>query len=87
MSPLECYNKFISEFPEAKTETICDWGDFYTCTKYPDGGFINEVWKISKNQQKISVFSIEDSTNELRKRDDNFYPTEYKVKDLLEKTS
>ena len=84
LSPIDAYNVFMKKFPDTLTETIFDWGDFYTCGRCHDGDMVDDEWKIDKETGKITEIDLLDHIHELKLHNDEDV-TEHHVKILLRK--
>lgn len=86
LSILEAYELFKKKFPEAKGETIHDWGEYYTCNMYIDGDTADDEYTIDKKTgdiKKRDFLEYMDAVSKVSLDDIKAY----KISDLLQKDS
>ena len=82
MSPKEAYDIFLKRFPDARTDHIADWGEFYACSACASNDMVDDYWKIDKATGEITFWDYAEYAEYVRRMPDDFYPKSYDVKDL-----
>ena len=78
----EAYRLFKDKFPDAKTDVIYDWGEYYTCGRFASGDMVDDEWVIDKRTGKIRERDFLEYINELNRLGDDFVAKSYSVKNL-----
>ena len=79
----EAYNLFIAKFPEAATDSIADWGDFYGCSRYSSSDTADDYWKIDKKTGEITELDFMEYSKEVDKHE-GYEIRSYKIADILQ---
>ena len=82
LKPNEAYELFIEKFPDVKTESLGEIGNYYTCTRSIDNDMTDDFWKIDKNTGIISEMDFLEYLDEVKMYPENYKFNVYKVSDF-----